>query len=237
MGTFGTKLFDDDVACDVRDEYVDLLASGKAPEEATMLLQEQWALALLDADDGPTFWLALASTQWKYGVLLPDVRERALAVIASGADLARWGGGAEAARRARVLAALQRTLESPPPRPRRPRRRRPRAPRPTHSTLSPAGRSTATVWQISQPHERFGPIAQVLIETDSRMGRGGGHVCVLRGLYDQVELQWEGEDTLVVRYPAGVPLEDPRPTFRFVDTTIECRYETIADPRAQGERI
>ena len=30
------------------------------------------------ADEAPLFWLALADTQWKFGVLLPDVKENAL---------------------------------------------------------------------------------------------------------------------------------------------------------------
>ena len=31
-----------------------------------------------DRDEEPLFWLALAETQWKLGVLLPDVKEKAL---------------------------------------------------------------------------------------------------------------------------------------------------------------
>ena len=226
MGTSGTKLFDDDVACDVRDQYIELLSSGVAPPDATATLRERWGPAVEDPDDGPTFWLALAATQWKYGVLQPEVREQALAVIVNGSDLARWEGAA-AQRRAKVLTDLQRTLESPQPAPRRPKRRRAPEPPPRHELLSPSGRSRAAVWQISGPDSPFGPKAQVIMETDGPHGRGGGHVCVLEGLHDQVQLHFDGEDTLIVRYPADVPLVDARPTFFYSGTTIRCVYEPL----------
>lgn len=227
MGTSGTGLFDDDVACDVRDEYIDLLTSGVAPAEATAALRQRWGAALDDPDDGPTFWLALAATQWKYGVLEAEVRDQALAVIANGSNLARWEGSSAAKRRAKVLTELRRTLESPPPAPRRPRRRRAPEPPPAHHVLSPSGRSKATVWQTSGLDSPFGPSAQVIFETESPRGRGGGHVCVLKGPYDQVQLHWDGEDTLVVRYPAAVPLVDARPTLFYAGTTLRCVFEPL----------
>ena len=43
-----------------------------------------------DEEIGPLFWLALADTQWKYGRLTNEVKEKALDVINSGKDLERW---------------------------------------------------------------------------------------------------------------------------------------------------
>lgn len=69
MGTWGTSLFSDDVACDIRDHYRQLLED--------------------DVDDGVAL-IAFAVTQSKVGRLEPDVRDRALAIIAAGADLPVW---------------------------------------------------------------------------------------------------------------------------------------------------
>jgi len=78
MGTVGTGVFDDDTACDVQREFLELLGRGSDSDDATRELLASWADAIEDADDGPVFWIALAATQWEYGCLLPEVRARAL---------------------------------------------------------------------------------------------------------------------------------------------------------------
>jgi hypothetical protein len=64
MGARGTGLYSDDVACDVRNEYKDILREGISEPEATDRMLENWEAALSDQDDAPVFWLALADTQW-----------------------------------------------------------------------------------------------------------------------------------------------------------------------------
>jgi hypothetical protein len=88
VGVWGTALFSDDVACDVRDHYRELLDDGIADDEATRLTVERFR-ASLEEDDGVAL-LALAVTQSKLGRLDPDIRDRALAVLARGADLEIW---------------------------------------------------------------------------------------------------------------------------------------------------
>jgi len=92
MGTWGTAIFSDDTASDVRDEFRDLIGEGLSTEQATDKLLRQYAPSLDDPDDGPPFWLGLAVTQWKSGRLLERVKEKALEIIDSGADLKRWSG-------------------------------------------------------------------------------------------------------------------------------------------------
>jgi hypothetical protein len=68
------------------------IGQGASPEEATRrLIQEHDPH---DPEDGTIFWLAPAATQWQLGRLLPDVRDRALANINDGADLALWAADA-----------------------------------------------------------------------------------------------------------------------------------------------
>jgi hypothetical protein len=120
MGTWGTAIFSDDTACDVRDEFRDLIEEGLSTEHATDKLLTQYASSLDDADDGPPFWLGLALTQWKCGRLLERVKERALHIIDTGADLKRWSGDAK---RRVVLEKTRAQLLSPQPRPTRIRKR------------------------------------------------------------------------------------------------------------------
>jgi hypothetical protein len=85
---WGTDLFSDDVACDVRDHYRELLEDGVEDGEATQLTVEKFR-AYLEESDGVAL-LAFAVTQSKLGRLDPDIRDRALAVLDRGADLETW---------------------------------------------------------------------------------------------------------------------------------------------------
>ncbi|WP_052335625.1 hypothetical protein [Faecalispora jeddahensis] len=90
MGAWGAKLYQDDVAQDVRDQFKDLLHRGKSAEEITRQLIDEYTDAIDDPDDSPIFWLALADTQWNVGRLLPEVKKQAITWLDKGSDLKRW---------------------------------------------------------------------------------------------------------------------------------------------------
>lgn len=114
VGAWGSGLFSDDTACDIRDTYRDLIADGKSGSEATDLLLQQWQQELADLDEGPVFWLALAATQWKLGRLEDRVKAGALRVIDTGAGLDRWREDPKLLqKRQAVLAKLRAELETP----------------------------------------------------------------------------------------------------------------------------
>lgn len=117
MGAWGVLLFQDDVAEEVRDAYIDLIKNGKTSQEATDELMADYELEIADPEDGPIFWFALADTQWRYGRLLDFVKDKALLHIRDGADLTRWEeeGSKPALRRRAVLEKLQEKLLSPMP--------------------------------------------------------------------------------------------------------------------------
>src|SRR5262249_9543768 len=116
MGAWGTALFSDDTACDVRDDYLDLVGDGLSGPEATKALLKEWSNSLKDPDEAPVFWLALAATQWKCGRLEADVLQEALRVIDGGIDLARWDAGSrDYKKRQAVLEKLRAQLVSPQP--------------------------------------------------------------------------------------------------------------------------
>jgi hypothetical protein len=89
MGAWGPDIFADDLACDIREEFRDLIAEGLSPEDATTKLQSEYDLED-DPDQRPLFYLALAATQWKLGRLLDDIRDEALRIIDSGEEIERW---------------------------------------------------------------------------------------------------------------------------------------------------
>lgn len=119
MGAWGAGLFADDLAADVRDEFCDLLGDGLTAKEATERLRKEYAQAIDDGDEGPVFWLALAATQWKLGRLEGFVKQKALDVISSRSDLARWDTSADRTKREKVLAKLRDQLLSQPPPPKK----------------------------------------------------------------------------------------------------------------------
>lgn len=114
MSYSGDGLYDDDTGHDARSRYRELVADGLSGEAATDALVAEWGDALLDSDEAAAFWLALADTQWKVGRLEGRVRDRALGLILSGEDLARFDHDRRLhERRATILTRLESQLRSP----------------------------------------------------------------------------------------------------------------------------
>ena len=76
MGTSGAKLFNDDLANDVRGDYLDSLRRGKENLQATDYIIERYMDSLSEEEE-PIFWFSLADTQWEYGRLEPRIKEKA----------------------------------------------------------------------------------------------------------------------------------------------------------------
>ena len=114
MGAWGVKLFQDDDASDVKDEYTDKLKRGLSNEEIVEEMKKKY----LDEheDTNAVFWFALADCQWNVGRLLPEVKEKALYYIDSDIDLERWKEDPkQLAKRVEVLEQLKEKLKSSQP--------------------------------------------------------------------------------------------------------------------------
>jgi hypothetical protein len=123
MGAWGPGLFSDDLACDVRGEFRDLIGEGLTTEQATQQILASYPSPDDDPDKGSVVLIALAATQWKTGRLLDPIRDQAVALIDAGADLDRWDGD-DARSRQRALAKVREQLLSPQRAPVRIARRR-----------------------------------------------------------------------------------------------------------------
>ena len=117
MGAWGTLLYANDSASDIRGDYVDKLRCGKTNEEVTREIIEENRDIMGDAEEEPLFWFALADTQWNYGRLLPQVKEKALFYLSQDKELERWKESGEKQLNAwkKTLDALKEKLESPQP--------------------------------------------------------------------------------------------------------------------------
>lgn len=121
MGSWGTAIFSDDVAADVRSDWREGILDGIPPQELTAKLVNSYAAQADDPDDGVVFWLALAAAQHETGRLGPDVRETALEILDRGGDIIRWEeeDPGLAKQRKQVLDRLRVKLAGPQPTPKR----------------------------------------------------------------------------------------------------------------------
>jgi len=221
MGTYGAKIFHDDTANDVRDDFLNLLRQGHSPEESSKALLSQWATSIDDSDDGPVFWLALAATQSEYGCLQADVKQRAVVVIDEGLGFGRWSGKF-LERRREVLEELRKKLLGPQPKARRPRKLKKVEPPPRHEVASPdcLGKAVA----FSMPGATF---MQVYVERAVGASRGGGSVFVAFCAFDDVELDWMAGPTLRISYPAGVVVQQQASEHFYCGEVIPIVYRTM----------
>ena len=122
MGAWGADLYENDTALDVKDEFEKLFNDGKGVQEITDGLTAEFESIMDCADEAPLFWLALADTQWKFGVLLPDVKENALRWINE--LKSQTADTPDGARQGKALDDLQTKLLSPLPPVKKPKKKR-----------------------------------------------------------------------------------------------------------------
>lgn len=117
MGTWGTALYANDTTCDIRGEYIDKLKRGKTNKTATQELIKLKTDTFDNPEDEPLFWFALADTQWDFGRLLPEVKEKALYFLSMDHESERWkeSGIYESEAWQKTLKALTEKLEKPQP--------------------------------------------------------------------------------------------------------------------------
>ena len=90
MGAWGTGLYSNDTAADIRGAYVEHLKRGKSNEEALQSILDSNKDVIGMADEEPLFWFALADTLWNYGRLTEDVKQKALSFLANPPADERW---------------------------------------------------------------------------------------------------------------------------------------------------
>lgn len=117
---WGPKIYENDTASDIRITFPYLLRQGLDVETATKEMIADYS-TIFDKVEEPLFWFALADTQWKWGVLLPYVKEKALYWIEKGGDIEWWEMNRPKNVRARrkIMEMLRVQLLSPLPPPKK----------------------------------------------------------------------------------------------------------------------
>jgi hypothetical protein len=90
MGSWGSGIFDDDLALDIRAAFEREIESGADVPTATHKVLQQFASAAKDSDDSPVVYLALAALQLELGALQPEIRTKALHIIRTGKGWIGW---------------------------------------------------------------------------------------------------------------------------------------------------
>lgn len=120
MGTWGTAIFSDDTASDIKNDFIDKIAIGKSPASATEEIIAEYNDTVMDDNESSVFWLALSATQWTLGRLQEKVKQRALDIINGGQDLKRWEEDPkQLVQRKKVLEKLKAQLQSDQPTPKK----------------------------------------------------------------------------------------------------------------------
>ena len=118
MGIWGPKMYEDDLAQDIKENYKTLLQNGKTNEEAINEILSSYEEEKKDIDEGPVFWMVFADTLWNYGRLTDEIKGKAIKEIELGNNLNRWkeeGTLKEYKIRERELEKLKEKLNMPMP--------------------------------------------------------------------------------------------------------------------------
>ncbi|WP_254510391.1 hypothetical protein [Anatilimnocola floriformis] len=117
MGTWGTKILEDDAALDAYGEYIDQYNLGATPEQIRQRFEEKSLFRDRVIIDNTPFWLGLALAQWECGALDDDV----LAIVQQtfDEDLEQEIWEADYPARKKILARLLKKLAVPTKKPRK----------------------------------------------------------------------------------------------------------------------
>ena len=89
MGTWGTQIFDDDIALDVRGAFRELLAKNKDITTIEQAIEKEFIIDG-DTDGNDTVLLALCCAELETGTLTETTSSKTLEVIESGRNYEFW---------------------------------------------------------------------------------------------------------------------------------------------------
>ncbi len=120
MGTWGTAIYSNDLACDVRDDCKEIFAFYDVEEGNSILFKEYESIVEQSFIDNEyaSFWYALADWQWKHGMLTQSIKDKTLGLLDSYAGIEDWEedcSSKDIEKRKKVLDDLKSQLYQPMP--------------------------------------------------------------------------------------------------------------------------
>jgi len=125
MGTWGTGIYQNDTASDVKDDWLDGLSDNEPVKVLTRRLLNEYDESFDGDNPDPEFWTGLAAIQFRTGHLDKAVKDKTLSLIASGKAMGLWDEEEPkiADKRRIVLEELANKLNRPQPKPRKTKKR------------------------------------------------------------------------------------------------------------------
>ncbi len=121
MSATGVKIFSNDMALDVKTDFVNLYGIGKTVEEIHDYMLESYGMCD-DDEDACAFWSGLALIEWQYGVLTSPIKEKAEYIIKNHSDAPLFFKEKDKLARAAELKNLLVTINSENPSPKKPKK-------------------------------------------------------------------------------------------------------------------
>ena len=110
MSSWGTNVYDNDMAQDVKADVQSLLSVGKNVEQIMEYVMEYYPG---DGDEEEcAFWTSLAYTLWKYELLPDMVRDRTVNIINNNNDVELYISDNDKEKRKKTLSEIKNTLQS-----------------------------------------------------------------------------------------------------------------------------
>ncbi len=216
MGSWGHGIRQDDLVCDVIAAFDDAIKEGSKVSDATASVLQRFDTSLIDSDDAPLIWLAIADAQWTYGQLDPQILAKVSYDISNDIGLSRWREMPERqfAKRRVVLSRFLEKIQTANPKPKRTPKRIVRNPK------FEAGDCLA----VRLSNGQYGA-ALVLASDSTNLEYGQNLICVLDFMSTQKPLlhnfsnrqwlmlthhKWDGKLDLAWYLPAGFRAEKSR---------------------------
>lgn len=125
MGTWGTGILDNDLAEDLKEQWVEYLSEGYAPDEVSdhIITAASEEGMLDDIEEEYDFIIPFSLIQWKTGRLQENIKKRALVLLdeenVKQIEGRRWEEPKELKKRLNNLQKLRATLQSDQPKPKK----------------------------------------------------------------------------------------------------------------------
>ena len=120
MGTWGTGLYSNDLACDIRNDYREMIALKYTHDAAVQRVLREHELSENDAGDAAG-WFALTDYAWRYGYLDNKLKSLAQNLFDSEIEKELWADNPkEWAKRKTQISKLIQKIQTPPEKPSKP---------------------------------------------------------------------------------------------------------------------
>ena len=115
MGAWGTKLCDNDLTCDIRDTYIDMLENSEDYNLVYTKILAEYADDCADECEKALLTYVLADVQHDYGCVIPSVLKNAMNYIAAGGGEEFFETPKQVEKWLKTLDRLKEKLSSQPP--------------------------------------------------------------------------------------------------------------------------